>query len=84
MLNALLKKDIIMILDVVITGGSDKSIEIFDMNQTKSVLSIPEAHTRNIHQIFQTGSPYNQSSYDVFLTSAVADGVKMWDMRNAK
>ena len=72
------------IIDIVLTGGSDKSIEIFDMNQAKSCLFIPDAHTRNFHQIYQNESEHNQSSYDLFLTNAVSDGIKLWDLRIAQ
>lgn len=70
--------------DLVITAGSDKSIEIFDMNECKSCLFIPEAHTRNIHQIYQNESIFNQNSYDLVLTNAIADGIKLWDLRIAQ
>ena len=67
----------------MITGGSDKSIEVFDMNQAKSCLTIPEAHAKNFHQICQNGSEFNHS-YDLFLTCAVGDGIKLWDLRSAQ
>ena len=68
----------------MITGGSDKSVEVFDMNHAKSCLSIPDVHSRNVHQICQNSSQHNANSYDWFLTSAVGDGVKMWDLRSAE
>jgi hypothetical protein len=69
---------------MVIAAGSDKSIEVFDMNQAKSCLTIPEAHSqRSIHQIVQNGSEFNHS-YDLFLTCALGDGIKLWDLRNAQ
>ena len=70
--------------DIVITGGTDKSIEVFDMNQAKSCMLIPEAHSRNFHQICQNESEFNQNSYDLFLTNAVNDGIKLWDLRIAQ
>ena len=71
-------------IDLVLCGGSDKSIEVFDMNQTKSCLTIHEAHSRPFHQILQNGNQHNQNPYDLFLTNAVADGIKLWDLRSAQ
>ena len=65
-------------------AGTDKSIEVFDMNQGKSCLTIHEAHSRPFSQILQNGGEHNQNSYDLFLTSAVTDGIKLWDLRTAE
>lgn len=62
-------------------GGSDKSIEIFDMNKCQSSLIIEDVHSRPFHQINQNTSEFNQQSYDLFLTTAVGDGIKQWDLR---
>ncbi|CAF0884268.1 unnamed protein product [Brachionus calyciflorus] len=69
---------------IVICGGTDKSIEVFDMNEAKSCLTIHEAHTRPFHQLLQNQSVYNRLSYDLFLSNAVCDGIKLWDLRSAK
>lgn len=69
--------------DLVFCGGTDKSIEIFDMNQAKSCLTIHEAHTRPFHQICLNKSEFNQSSYDLFMTNSLVDGIKLWDLRIA-
>lgn len=71
-------------LDLVITGATDKSIEVFDMNQAKSSLLIRDAHSRLFHQIAQNGSEHNRHSYDLFLTNSVGDGIKLWDLRVAQ
>lgn len=54
------------------------------MNESKSVLTIHDAHTRPFEQIVQNQSEYNRFSYDLFLTNAVGDGIKLWDLRTAK
>ncbi len=38
------------IIDLVICGGTDKSIEVFDMNSCQSSLAIHEAHSRTFNQ----------------------------------
>jgi len=69
---------------IVIAASSDRAIQVFDMNVAKCCLTIDEAHSRSMHQICQNTSQFNQGSYDMFLTSAVGDGVKMWDLRNGQ
>ena len=54
------------------------------MNQAKSCMLISEAHSRNFHQICQNESEFNQNSYDLFLTNAVNDGIKLWNLRIAQ
>jgi hypothetical protein len=71
-------------LDLVFCGGTDKSLEVFDMNHAQSCLVIHEAHSRPFHQICQNRSEHNQSSYDLFLTNAIGDGLKLWDLRIAQ
>ena len=36
------------------------------------------------YQICQNESEFNQNSYDLFLTNAVNDGIKLWDLRIAQ
>ncbi|TNN66678.1 WD repeat-containing protein 27 [Liparis tanakae] len=49
---------------------------------------LPEAHSRAVHCITQNkGSMFSTQapdSYNLFLTSAVTDGVKMWDLRTMR
>ena len=40
-------------LDIVLCAGSDKSLEVFDMNVGQSVRVTPDAHTRPVHAICQ-------------------------------
>lgn len=69
---------------VVLCGGTNKSIEVFDLNECKSSLTIHDAHMRPFNQIYQNQSEFNRVSYDLFLTNGVCDGVKVWDLRSAK
>ncbi len=46
---------------LVIVGGTDKSIEVFDMNTSQSCLAIHEAHSRVFNQSI------NQSSFLIFI-----------------
>lgn len=69
---------------MVLCGGTDKSIEVFDMNEARSCLTIHDAHSRPFHQLLQNQSEYNMLSYDLFISNAVADGIKLWDLRSAK
>lgn len=40
-------------VDIVLCCGSNKSIEVFDMNVGRSVRVIMDAHTRPVHTICQ-------------------------------
>ncbi|XP_041866365.1 WD repeat-containing protein 27 [Melanotaenia boesemani] len=71
---------------IVLVCGSDRSIQVMDMNKGVVASMVPDAHSRAIHcitqnkgSIFTTQAP---DSYNLFLTSAVTDGVKIWDLRN--
>ncbi|XP_031565676.1 WD repeat-containing protein 27-like [Actinia tenebrosa] len=70
---------------ITLCCGSNKSIEVFDMNVGRSVRVLMDAHSRPAHAICQNqGSAYASHSpeaYDLFLTAAVTDGIKMWDLR---
>ena len=65
-------------------GGTDKSLEVFDLNKCQSSLIITDAHSRAFHQIYQNSTVHNQHSYDLFLTNSIGDGIKLWDLRTAR
>ena len=70
---------------LVLTAGSNKSIEIYDMNAGRVARRVIDAHTRPIHTIaLQKGSVHVNhppALYDLFLTQSHHDGIKLWDMR---
>ncbi|XP_008278894.1 WD repeat-containing protein 27 [Stegastes partitus] len=70
---------------IVLACGSDRSIQVFDMNKGTAAAELPDAHSRAVHCITQNkGSAFSTQapdSYNLFLTSAVTDGVKIWDLR---
>ncbi|KAJ8385477.1 hypothetical protein AAFF_G00185730 [Aldrovandia affinis] len=70
---------------IVLAGGVDRSVEVFDLNVGRVSADIPDAHTRAVHHIAQNqGSMFSTQSldlYSLFLTSAVTDGMKLWDLR---
>eukprot|EP00794_Sanderia_malayensis_P020041 gene20041-22008_t len=72
-------------INIVLAACSDKSIAVFDMNIGKVARTMKDAHTRVVHTICQNqGSPYvshPSEAYDLFLTSAPTDGIKLWDLR---
>ncbi|XP_029305795.1 WD repeat-containing protein 27 isoform X2 [Cottoperca gobio] len=73
---------------MVLVCGSDRSIQVFDMNKGVVVSALPDAHSRAVHCITQNkGSMFSTQaadSYNLFLTSAVTDGVKIWDLRTLR
>ncbi|XP_058953759.2 WD repeat-containing protein 27 [Pocillopora verrucosa] len=70
---------------IVLCCGSNKSIQVFDMNAARTVRVILDSHTRPAHTICQNeGSMFVShppNAYDLFLTAAVTDGIKLWDLR---
>ncbi|XP_056148230.1 WD repeat-containing protein 27 [Lampris incognitus] len=73
---------------IVLVCGSDRSIQVFDMNKATVASKCLDAHSRAVHcitqnkgSIFTTQAP---DAYNLFLTSAVTDGVKLWDCRTLR
>ncbi|XP_055083469.1 WD repeat-containing protein 27 [Periophthalmus magnuspinnatus] len=73
---------------IVLVCGSDRSIQMFDMNRGAVAAELPDAHSRAVHCITQNkGSLFSvqaSDSYNLFLTSAVTDGIKIWDLRSLR
>ena len=46
--------DMVFLLDLVFLGGSNRALEVFDMNVERCVLTLPVAHSRAIHCIAQS------------------------------
>ncbi|XP_072188457.1 WD repeat-containing protein 27 isoform X2 [Excalfactoria chinensis] len=73
---------------IVLTAGSNRALEVFDLNAGRSTAVIPEVHTRAVHQICQNkGSAFSTQkpeAYNLFMTTAVGDGIKLWDLRTLK
>ncbi|XP_076599627.1 WD repeat-containing protein 27 [Chaetodon auriga] len=73
---------------IVLVCGSDRSIQVFDMNKATVASELPDAHSRAVHCVTQNkGSMFSTQapdSYNLFLTSAVTDGVKIWDLRTLR
>ncbi|XP_040614205.1 WD repeat-containing protein 27 isoform X1 [Mesocricetus auratus] len=70
---------------LILTAGRDRSVEVFDLNVGHSAAVIAEVHSRPAHQICQNkGSSFTTQpsvAYNLFLTTAVGDGVRLWDLR---
>ncbi|XP_064365369.1 WD repeat-containing protein 27 isoform X1 [Dromaius novaehollandiae] len=73
---------------IVLTAGSNRALEVFDLNAGCSIAVIPEAHSRSVHQICQNkGSAFSaqqSEAYNLFMTTAVGDGIKLWDLRTLR
>ncbi|CAL8285159.1 unnamed protein product [Arctogadus glacialis] len=70
---------------LVLQSGADRSLQVMDMNQGSVASEWPDAHSRAIHCIAQNkGSAFatqSPDSHNLFLTSAVTDGIRLWDLR---
>ncbi|XP_064014529.1 WD repeat-containing protein 27 [Pogoniulus pusillus] len=73
---------------IVLAAGSNRTLEVFDLNAGCSTAVIPEVHTRSVYQICQNkGSSFSTQqpeAYNLFMTTASGDGIKLWDLRTLK
>uniref|UniRef100_A0A8C9DLC2 WD repeat domain 27 n=1 Tax=Prolemur simus TaxID=1328070 RepID=A0A8C9DLC2_PROSS len=73
---------------IVLTAGRNRTVEVFDLNVGCSAAVIAEAHSRPVHQICQNkGSSFatqRSQAYNLFLTCAVGDGLRLWDLRTLR
>ncbi|XP_048661735.1 WD repeat-containing protein 27 isoform X11 [Marmota marmota marmota] len=73
---------------VVLTAGRNRTLQVFDLNTGCSAAVIAEAHSRPVHQICQNkGSSFTTQqfqAYNLFLTTAVGEGVRLWDLRTLR
>ncbi|NXD14463.1 WDR27 protein, partial [Nothocercus nigrocapillus] len=73
---------------IVLTAGSNRALEVFDLNAGCSSTVIPEVHSRSVHQICQNkGSAFSTQqpeAYNLFMTTALGDGIKLWDLRTLR
>nr|CAD7256288.1 unnamed protein product [Timema shepardi] len=76
------------ISDLALCGCSNKAVKVYDLNVEQIVLELPQAHIRAPHVLRQVeGSQsvsHHPAMYDLFLSAAVCDKVKMWDLRTAR
>ncbi|XP_054542519.1 WD repeat-containing protein 27 isoform X7 [Pan troglodytes] len=73
---------------IVLAAGRNRTVEVFDLNAGCSAAVIAEAHSRPVHQICQNkGSSFTTQqpqAYNLFLTTAVGDGMRLWDLRTLR
>ncbi|XP_048699931.1 WD repeat-containing protein 27 isoform X3 [Caretta caretta] len=73
---------------IILTAGSNRALEVFDLNAGCSAAVIPDAHSRSAHQICQNkGSAFSTQpleAYNLFMTTATGDGIKLWDLRTLR
>ncbi|KAH0622459.1 hypothetical protein JD844_024791 [Phrynosoma platyrhinos] len=76
------------ITDIVLAAGSNRALEVFDLNAGCSAAIITDVHSRSVHQICQNkGSAFSSQqceAYNLFLTTAIGDGIKLWDLRTLR
>ncbi|XP_036624105.1 LOW QUALITY PROTEIN: WD repeat-containing protein 27 [Trichosurus vulpecula] len=73
---------------IVLTTGSNRALEVFDLNVDCSAAVIPDIHSRSAHQVCQNkGSAFAAQpfeNYNLFLTTAIGDAIKLWDLRTLR
>ncbi|XP_071038300.1 WD repeat-containing protein 27 isoform X2 [Parasteatoda tepidariorum] len=71
--------------NLVLSAGTSKCIDVLDMTVGKVVWHSEAAGSKPPHVIaINEGSPFitqELQNYDLFLTSALIDGIKLWDLR---
>ncbi|KAI8906730.1 WD40-repeat-containing domain protein [Gorgonomyces haynaldii] len=67
---------------MVFLGSSDKSLQIWDLNTQSISRMIDNCHTRPVTDIqLQDYQYFSQPSGQLFVTGAVTDSIKVWDLR---
>ncbi|KAM5284691.1 WD repeat-containing protein 27 isoform 6-T10 [Hipposideros larvatus] len=73
---------------LVLTAGWNRTLEVFDLNVGCSAAVIVGAHSRPVHQICQNkGSSFTTQPsqlYNLFATTAIGDGIRLWDLRTLR
>jgi WD40 repeat protein len=70
---------------LLIGASTNKSCLIWDLNMNRLMRTLPDAHSRWIHDVAIADYEFVPSSFEnVFLTTAVTDGIKAWDLRTQK
>ncbi|XP_040285267.1 WD repeat-containing protein 27 isoform X1 [Bufo bufo] len=73
---------------IVLAAGSNHDIEIFDLNIGTRIATISDVHPRAVHQICQNkGSAFStqpSEAYNLFVTMAIGDCLKLWDIRTLR
>ncbi|XP_072266354.1 WD repeat-containing protein 27 [Pyxicephalus adspersus] len=73
---------------IVLAAGTNRAVEVFDLNVGCRVAAIPDVHPKAAHQICQNkGSAYSTQpteAYNLFLTMAIGDSLKLWDIRTLR
>ena len=73
---------------LVFCACSDKTVRVLDLNEQRVCAELPtSAHQRPIHSLVQSGRkgvPEEPNSHNLFASSALADGAKLWDLRDLR
>ena len=69
---------------LVLCACSDRSLRLIDLNHQTVAREMTSVHQRPIHAVVQPRSNGHISSeaYNLFVTSALGDGAKLWDVRS--
>ena len=73
---------------LAICAGSNRNIEIYDVNEGRIAHIFTDTHSKPVHTIaLNEGSAYTsqpQEALNVFATSATLDCIKLWDVRSKR
>mmetsp|Transcript_1663 Transcript_1663/g.5793 ORF Transcript_1663/g.5793 Transcript_1663/m.5793 type:complete len:957 (-) Transcript_1663:6694-9564(-) len=74
---------------LVFLGGSNKSLQVFDVTKEKLVKCVDDAHSRPISRIILNEQPAaNQSTvaqpHHMFATQASDESIRLWDLRSSR
>ena len=73
---------------LAVCAGSNRGLEIFDLNEGRVAHVFSDAHAKPVHSIaLNEGSTYTTQpaeALNVFATSSTLDGIKLWDVRGKR
>ena len=64
----------------ILAAGSNKAVELLDVHEGRTALTIPAAHSRPVHCL-ALGAATPPADGNVFLSAATDGALKLWDLR---
>ncbi|KAK7488017.1 hypothetical protein BaRGS_00020762 [Batillaria attramentaria] len=73
---------------LAVCAGSNRDLEIFDLNEGRLAHTFSDAHAKPVHTVaLNEGSAFTsqpEQAFNVFATSSTLDCIKLWDVRTKR
>ena len=72
---------------MIVVGCASRSLHVFDVDAQRSLAEVRDAHPRAPHALAvatpSAAAPQGAAA-DLFVSAAICDGAKLWDLRQAR